>query len=217
MTLPRSSLPREDAVARSARAFAMVVTAALAGLAAMSAGAQTAMLATPDVFASIADRDARSAAIFMEAAKVMQHPRCANCHPVGDRPRQGEGAASRPHQPAATRGTDGFGTAALRCDTCHRAANFDPARMPGHAHWHLAPASMGWEGRSPGYICAQIKDPARNGKRTVAQVVEHMSHDSLVGWAWTPGAGRSPAPGTQAGLAALLDAWVASGAACPAP
>jgi hypothetical protein len=49
------------------------------------------------------------------------------------------------------------------------------------------------------------------------QVVEHMSHDSLVGWAWTPGPGRSPAPGTQAQLAALLDAWVATGAACPVP
>jgi hypothetical protein len=42
-----------------------------------------------------------------------------------------------------------------------------------------------------------------------------MSHDSLVGWAWSPGAGRTPAPGTQAQLAALLDAWVATGASCP--
>ena len=31
-----------------------------------------------------------------------------------------------------------------------------------------------------------------------------MSHDALVGWAWAPGVGRTPAPGTQAELAALL-------------
>jgi len=146
----------------------------------------------------------------------MTHPRCVNCHPVGDRPMQGEGAASHLHQPPVTRGADGFGSVAMRCGSCHREANFDPAKMPGHAHWHLAPVSMAWQGKAPGEICAQIKDPARNGNRTIAQVVEHMSHDSLVGWAWSPGAGRTPAPGTQAELAALLDAWVATGAACPA-
>jgi hypothetical protein len=128
---------------------------------------------------------------------------------------QGEGAMSRLHQPPVARGTDGFGTVAMRCASCHRDANFDPGQVPGHAHWHLAPVSMAWQGKSPAEICVQIKDSSRNGNRTVAQVVEHMSHDSLVGWAWSPGAGRSPAPGTQAQLAALLDAWVASGAACP--
>jgi hypothetical protein len=88
--------------------------------------------------------------------------------------------------------------------------------MPGNEHWHLAPVEMAWQNKTPGQICAQIKDPARNGKRSIAQVVEHMSHDSLVGWAWSPGTGRTPAPGTQAELAALLDAWVKTGAACPA-
>jgi hypothetical protein len=42
-----------------------------------------------------------------------------------------------------------------------------------------------------------------------------MSEDSLVGWAWAPGAGRTPAPGTQAEFGALMRAWADSGAGCP--
>jgi hypothetical protein len=181
----------------------------------MAASANAADLASPASFASIADTNERSSAIFVEASKVMMSPRCVNCHPAGDRPLQGEGATSRLHQPPVARGEDGFGSVTLRCFSCHRDANFDPGHMPGHAHWHLAPASMAWQGKTPAEICAQVKDSARNGNRTVAQIVEHMSHDSLVGWAWTPGVGRTPAPGTQAQLAALLDEWMKTGAACP--
>jgi hypothetical protein len=42
-----------------------------------------------------------------------------------------------------------------------------------------------------------------------------MSGDSLVGWAWPPGKGRTPAPGTQAEFGALMRAWADSGAHCP--
>jgi hypothetical protein len=173
-------------------------------------------LAPPSAFAKISDPAARSAALFAEAAKVMMHPRCVNCHPVGDRPSQGEGTTTRLHQPPVTRGADGFGAVTMRCGSCHQKTNYDPGHMPGHEHWHLAPLSMAWQGKTAGQICAQVKDPARNGNRTIAQVVEHMSHDALVGWAWAPGVGRTPAPGTQAELAALLNAWVTTGAACPA-
>ena len=172
-------------------------------------------LASPASFANITDPQARSVALFMEVSKVLTSPRCVNCHPVGDRPLQGEGATSRLHQPPVTRGADGFGTASMRCSSCHQKANYDPGRVPGHEHWHLAPISMAWQNKTPGQICVQIKDPARNGNRTLAQVVEHMSHDSLVGWAWAPGTGRTPAPGTQAEFGALLDDWVKTGAACP--
>jgi len=185
--------------------------AALPAFAAEMAGT----LAAPSSFASISDPAARSAAYFTEAAKVMMHPRCVNCHPAGDRPSQGEGAMSRLHQPPVTRGADGFGSVAMRCASCHQKANFDPGHMPGHEHWHLAPLSMAWQGKTAGQICAQVKDPARNGNRNLAQIVEHMSKDTLVGWAWAPGVGRQPAPGTQAELGALLEAWVQTGAACP--
>jgi len=186
--------------------------AALPAFAAEMAGT----LAAPSSFASISDPAARSAAYFTEAAKVMMHPRCVNCHPAGDRPSQGEGAMSRLHQPPVTRGADGFGSVAMRCASCHQKANFDPGHMPGHEHWHLAPLSMAWQGKTAGQICAQVKDPARNGNRNLAQIVEHMSKDTLVGWAWAPGVGRQSAPGTQAELGALLEAWVQTGAACPA-
>ncbi len=46
--------------------------------------------------------------------------------------------------------------------------NFDPGRVPGDAHWRLAPRSMAWEGLTLGQICAQIKDPERGRGRVSA-------------------------------------------------
>jgi hypothetical protein len=173
-----------------------------------------AALATPQSFDGIGDTAARSAALFTEAGKVLTSARCVNCHPAGDRPLQGE--THRLHQPPVTRGDDGFGTVSMRCATCHQGSNFDAAGVPGNPHWHLAPPEMAWQGKTLGEICAQIKDPARNGGRSLEQILTHMATDTLVGWAWAPGFGRKPAPGTQQELGALIDAWVKTGAACPA-
>lgn len=170
-------------------------------------------LQAPSAFASVADRDARARALFTEAGKVLQHPRCVNCHPRTDRPLQGD--AMKVHEPPVTRGRDGHGAVGMTCDTCHNRRNFDPARLPGHENWHLAPASMAWEGKSLREICVQIKDRARNGNKSLAQIVEHMAHDSLVGWGWNPGAGLTPAPGTQQSFGELIKAWADAGAACP--
>jgi hypothetical protein len=166
-------------------------------------------------FASIPDTQTRSTAYFEEAGKVLQHPRCVNCHPAGDRPLQGD--AMRPHQPQVVRGKAGHGAPGLACTTCHGAANFDAARVPGDPHWHLAPASMAWEGKSLGFVCIQIKDRRRNGNRDVAAILKHVSTDSLVKWAWNPGPGRTPAPGSNAAFVALLKAWADTGAHCPPP
>ncbi len=166
-----------------------------------------------DAFTGIADERQRSVALFEEAGKVIQHPRCVNCHPATDRPLQGDEA--RLHVPAVQRGEGGLGVAGLRCTTCHGAANYDPAGVPGHPEWLLAPIEMAWEGRTLGQICAQIKDPALNGGKDMAELVEHMAHDSLVGWGWSPGAGRAPAPGDQASFGDLIEAWAATGAHCP--
>jgi len=170
-------------------------------------------LASVESFSSIADPAARSAAIFTELGKVLTHPRCLNCHPAGDRPRQGD--MSRLHQPPVVRGADGFGLPAMRCPICHLQANFDPAGVPGNPIWHLAPREMAWEGKTLGEICAQIKDPARNGNRALAALIEHIGEDHLVGWAWAPGYGRQSAPGTQKQAGALVEAWVKTGAECP--
>jgi hypothetical protein len=173
-----------------------------------------ATLADPQSFDGIGDTAARSVALFTEAGKVLTSARCVNCHPAGDRPLQGE--THRLHQPPVTRGDDGFGTVSMRCATCHQGSNFDAAGVPGNPHWHLAPREMAWQGKTLGEICAQIKDPARNGGRSLQQILTHMATDTLVGWAWAPGFGRKPAPGTQQELGALLDAWIETGAACPA-
>jgi hypothetical protein len=74
---------------------------------------------------------------------------------------------------------------------------------------------MAWQGKSLGEICAQIKDPKRNGGRSLAQIQRHMGTDDLVGWAWRPGEGRNAAPGTQSEFGALITAWIATGAYCP--
>jgi hypothetical protein len=170
-------------------------------------------LATPESFAEIGDTATRSAALFTELGKVLTHPRCVNCHPAGDRPHQGE--LGRLHQPPVERGADGHGLATMRCSICHQAANFDPGRVPGNPIWQLAPREMAWEGKTLGDICAQIKDPARNGGRSLEALVDHIGTDHLVGWAWAPGFGRRPAPGTQKKAGALVEAWVKTGAVCP--
>lgn len=170
-------------------------------------------LAAPTAFDAIADERVRSAALFTELGKVLTSPRCTNCHPATDRPRQGDSA--RLHQPPVFRGPDGMGFAGMQCSACHGDANFDPARMPGHPVWHLAPAEMAWEGKTVGEICVQLRDPARNGGRSLADLIEHIGDDTLVGWAWNPGFGRTPAPGTQKEAKALVEAWIDTGAACP--
>lgn len=188
-----------------------MAAAALGSLIAVSASA--ADLATADSFAGIADPAARSVALFNEAGKVLTHPRCVNCHPAGDRPLQGEDGHL--HLPAVQRGDGGMGVAGLRCTTCHQTANFAPAGVPGNPLWHLAPIEMAWAGKSLAEICAQIKDPERNGGKSMAELVEHMAEDELVGWGWQPGSDRVPAPGTQQAFGRLIAAWAETGAHCP--
>lgn len=167
----------------------------------------------PDAFKSIGDKAERSAALFEEAGKVLLHPRCINCHPAGDTPLQGEGG--QVHEPRVERGSGGHGRVGLRCSTCHERANFDPGRVPGAPSWHLAPASMAWEGLSLGEICAGLKDRAKNGDRSVREIVAHMTEDPLVAWAWEPGADREPAPGPREVFGELIRAWASAGAVCP--
>jgi hypothetical protein len=164
-------------------------------------------------FTTITDRRERSLALFAEASKVLLHPRCLNCHPPDDRPRMGD--RHLVHDPAAVRGPFDHGVPGMNCSSCHQDRNLEHARVPGAPNWHLAPLPMAWLGRTPGQICAQIKDPARNGGKTLEQIWEHSAHDALVAWGWKPGHGRTPAPGTQKEFADLIRAWIDTGAACP--
>ncbi len=170
-------------------------------------------LRAPSDFASITDPKERSAALFAEASRVMLHPRCVNCHPAGDSPLQGDRGFV--HDPPVARGADDKGVPGLECTSCHQDHNLELARVPGAPGWHLAPRSMTWEGRTQHALCEQLKDPARNGGKSLAEIVEHSAHDRLVGWGWAPGHGREPAPGSQAAFGALMEAWMKDGAVCP--
>ncbi|MEM7675559.1 MAG: Isoquinoline 1-oxidoreductase subunit [Myxococcota bacterium] len=176
-------------------------------------------LRNPASFASIDDDEERSLALYQELFKVVSHPRCMNCHPRSDMPMQGDDMM--PHNPPVQRAGDaGMGVVGMECTTCHGAVNVAyvgaEGSIPGHAPWHLAPVSMGWIGLSAGEICEQLKDTERNGDRTLAEIHEHNAEDGLVGWAWNPGEGRTPAPGTQEIFGELTAAWIATGAHCPA-
>jgi hypothetical protein len=180
-------------------------------------------LQPPSSLQNVADPKARSAAFFTEASKVLQHPRCLNCHPVTREPTQGDDL--HPHVPKLQIGLqihDNHGTKALPCTSCHGPKNSETMggrvkSIPGTTGWALAPASMAWQTLTTGQICVQIKDPARNGNRSLEQIHEHLATDSLVGWAWHPGDGRTPAPGTQKVFGELIRAWIDTGAHCPAP
>ena len=164
-------------------------------------------------FSSIGDREQRSRALFLEAARVIMHPRCVNCHPAGDTPHQGMTLAL--HDPPVVRGPDDQGVPGNECTTCHQDRNQELTRVPGAPKWHVAPFEMAWVGKSATYICNQMKDPKRNGGKSLAQIAEHNAHDELVAWGWKPGANREPAPGTQEQFGALVAAWIDTGAECP--
>jgi hypothetical protein len=141
----------------------------------------------------------RSRALFGEIAKVVTHPRCMNCHPAGDHPLQGDD--QHEHMPPVPRGEAGLGVAGLSCSACHTERNFTlvgtgatTRAFPGHPRWQLAPLEMAWEGKSVSQICQQIKDPNRNGGRTLALLHEHLAQgrSGRVGLV----AGRRPRGGT---------------------
>jgi hypothetical protein len=87
--------------------------------------------------------------------------------------------------------------------------------VPGAPKWGLAPLSMGWEGLSVADLCKVLKDPKKNGGRSVDDLVKHMTEDPLVQWAWHPGNARRTPPIGQDPFHDLVRQWAASGADCP--
>jgi len=176
--------------------------------------------ALPLVFAQLAASAAGGPALFDPVASVVMHRRCLNCHQA-DAPRQTDRGVR--HAQRVVRGTGGanprdggHGAPTLQCQACHQTTNTAEGRVPGVAHWSLAPRSMTWEGLSKAQICQQLKDPARNGNRTTAhEMIEHMRVDPLVLWAWNPGANRTTPPLDHASFVKALDAWAAAGMPCP--
>jgi cytochrome c5 len=172
--------------------------------------------ATPNSSPADSSKSAASQAAFLRAWTVFDSPRCKNCHPAGDAPLQGDD--SHIHIQNVKRGADGHGLYGMTCHTCHQDANLPGANMPpGNPKWSLPPAKtkMVIEGETPGQFCRQLKDPAKNGNRSLAQIMEHVSQDDLVGWGWNPGDGRTLPPLNRPDFVAAMQQWVDNGAACP--
>lgn len=193
--------------------FRILLPAAVAVSAAFLASAQ-------DTGSEVAVAQDPGLAEWDKIYSVVSHPRCANCHVDDDHPRW-SGAnygTTRFHAFNVQRGTDGsgFGNPGLRCTTCHLSENSEvPHGPPGAGGWHLAPIEMAWFGKTSPEICAQIKDPARNGDRSLAEVAEHVRDDALVAWGWAPGKGREPAPMSAEEVHEAIKLWDAAGAPCP--
>ncbi len=185
-------------------------------------------LATAAGVVSAKDRSA-SAQAFMDVYRVLQHPRCMNCHPVADNPMHGDD--SHPHAFGVKRGIDGLGLPAARCSKCHQAANQPGEHRPpgaphpasakqpaGTARWHLPAANMPltFQGRTPGQLCRQLLNPKLNGGLGPDALLNHVEHDPLVAWGWQPGLGRTTPPGSHARFVEAVRMWIEGGPACPA-
>jgi hypothetical protein len=157
----------------------------------------------------------RASAAFESIVPVLRHPRCMNCHSVGDYPRQGDD--NHQHSMQVQRGPDGHGVNAVQCGACHQDHNLPGLHTPpGAPDWHLPPQNMPmiWEGLTDHELCVLLKDTRSNGNRTVAQIVEHM-RSPLVLWGWNPGEGRQPIPISHSQFMTKIEVWASQGASCP--
>lgn len=173
---------------------------------------------------SISRADGQAA--FERIYEVVTHPRCANCHvgadniPMWSGPSYGE---ARPHGMHINAGESRIGAEFLPCQTCHVTSDdFDTAPHAAPRFgiaWQLAPVEFEWFGKSRAEICAQLKDPERNGGRDWRELVEHLEHDASlngpVAWGWSPGGDREPAPRTLEEHVEDMALWGAAGQPCP--
>lgn len=179
-----------------------------------------AAFATPAAQGEVRDADPADLYVpvdggFADIARVLRHPRCLNCHPSGDRPHVADEA--RLHGMNVQRGPDGHGMPGQRCETCHHEDNQPLAGVPGAPHWHLAPRSMGWVGLDDHDLALALKDRQKNGNRSLDDVLQHVSTDPLVLWAWKPGPGRSAPPISHERFIAAFRAWIEADAPLPTP
>lgn len=150
---------------------------------------------------------------FMPVYQVLKSPRCQNCHPAGDSPHIGD--EGRLHGMNVSRKSPEAG---LACTTCHRSTNAPmPHGPPGVPGWTMPPSDhpMPFEGKSAHDLCEQLKDPAKNGGKSLADLHHHFAKDPLVLWGYNPGPGRTLPPISHAELVQHVDRWIAAGANCP--
>jgi hypothetical protein len=193
-----------------------IILGLLAGTAVLGRGASGA-----EETRKVANDDKRAAALaaFPTVQKVLQHPRCQNCHIPGDAPLQFD--AGLVHAQNVKRGPEGKGVPGLSCATCHASKNppasYGANMPPGAPTWHLPPPErkMVFINLSAADLCATVKDPKRNGGKDFAALLEHVSHDKLVLWGWNPGVGRAPVSVPHEEFVAAFKTWLDAGAPCP--
>lgn len=190
------------------KAHLMVVSVA-AGVVALASA--LAMADAPGTDAVTAGKRA-----FVEVARVLQSPRCRNCHPAGNAPLQTD--VGTPHAMNISRATAAAG---VPCASCHQERNSEALGIaggpPGAPKWGLPPAEtpMVFEGKAVTALCEQLKDPARNGHRSLAMLLDHVSNDPLVLWGWSPGGKRTTPPLAHDKFVAAFTTWVGAQGACP--
>jgi hypothetical protein len=156
---------------------------------------------------------------FAQMQRVLEHPRCLNCH-VPDSPLQG--IEKRIHYPAVQRGVDGRGVAPMQCSTCHSIQNGVLLHSPpgleaeGKSAWRMPPAKakMNWVGLDTSALCKAIRNPKENNGKSLAELEKHMLTDHLVLWGWHPGPGRELPPLDKAAFDNQVSTWIRNGAPC---
>ena len=155
---------------------------------------------------------------FNKMMDVLTHPRCMNCHPNDNVPKQG--IESHPHYFGMEGGENDHGFEATKCTTCHQSENNNYSGVPGAPHWGLAPQKMAWKGLTRKEIAAVILDKNKNGGKDLKGVEKHLTEDELVLGAWNPGidaAGnkREKPPISEEEFKKIVKEWIADGAVIP--
>src|SRR5579863_1940685 len=157
-----------------------------------------------------------SVAAFKQVYRVLQSPRCMNCHPSDDVPLQGDD--HHLHTMSPRRGVNGMGMYAMKCSNCHQPANAPGLHTPpGNPKWHLPPADMKmvFQGRTAHQLAKQLIDQNQNGHKSMEELIAHVS-DTLIRGAWHPGEGRTLPPMSYAAFKKAWITWLAKGAYAPA-
>jgi hypothetical protein len=156
---------------------------------------------------------------FAVVQRVLQHPRCQNCHIPGNAPLLLD--EGRVHAQNVQRGPKGEGALGLPCSACHGQKNppssYGLHMPPGAPNWRLPPpeVKMVFIGLSAAELCRTVKDPDRNGGRDFEELLKHVSEDKLVLWGWNPGAGRAAVDIPHGDFVAAFRRWTDAGAPCP--
>lgn len=173
---------------------------------------------------------ARAIRAFEAVEDVFHSRRCTNCHTDRPNPRQGNNGAV--HAPDRRNVRPDIST---DCTACHSSMPTRQGYTAPHAEafgpqaWRMAPPAMAFEDRSRvddlrpiGDICAAIKQTflgrgqCTDDATCATAVADHVDHDGLVMWSFSPGGALTPAHSNGHGhFSQKMREWANAGGACP--